>query len=115
MRGGRSSLFRPEHGIPRAPRLRRRLFQEREEARRGCPAPANQGSCSTSSRISPPRPPSAESAPRSEGRRALKLDQVNHLNLLQKENTQLKKLVADLSLDNAVLKEAKLTEIALDR
>ncbi len=36
----------------------------------------------------------------------MKLDQVKHLKLLQKENTQLKKLVADLSLDNAVLKEA---------
>jgi transposase-like protein len=36
----------------------------------------------------------------------MKLDQVKQLKSLQKENAQLKKLVADLSLDNAVLKEA---------
>ena len=36
----------------------------------------------------------------------MKLDQVKHLKSLQKENAQLKKLVADLSVDNAVLKEA---------
>jgi transposase-like protein len=36
----------------------------------------------------------------------MKLDQVKHLRSLAKENTQLKKLVADLSLDKAVLKEA---------
>jgi transposase-like protein len=36
----------------------------------------------------------------------MKLDQVKHLKSLQKESIQLKKLVADLSLDNAVLKEA---------
>lgn len=36
----------------------------------------------------------------------MKLDQVRQLKSLQKENSQLKKLVADLSLDNAVLKEA---------
>ena len=36
----------------------------------------------------------------------MKLNQVKHLRSLQKENTQLKKLVADLSLDNSVLKEA---------
>jgi transposase-like protein len=36
----------------------------------------------------------------------MKLSQVKHLRLLEKENTQLKKLVADLSLDKAVLKEA---------
>ena len=36
----------------------------------------------------------------------MKLNQVKHLNSLQKENVQLKKLVADLSLDNSVLKEA---------
>lgn len=36
----------------------------------------------------------------------MKLDQVRQLKTLQKENTQLKKLVADLSLDNAILKEA---------
>jgi len=35
----------------------------------------------------------------------MKLDQVKQLKTLQKENVQLKKLVADLSLDNAVLKE----------
>jgi transposase-like protein len=35
----------------------------------------------------------------------MKLDQVKHLKSLQKENARLKKLVADLSLDNAVLKE----------
>ena len=36
----------------------------------------------------------------------MKLDQVKQLKALQKENAQLKKLVADLSLDKAVLKEA---------
>jgi putative transposase len=36
----------------------------------------------------------------------MKLDQVKQLKSLQKQNAQLKKLVADLSLDNAVLKEA---------
>jgi putative transposase len=36
----------------------------------------------------------------------MKLNQVKQLKTLQKENTQLKKLVADLSLDNAILKEA---------
>jgi transposase-like protein len=36
----------------------------------------------------------------------MKLDQVKHLRALEKENTRLKKLVADLSLDKAVLKEA---------
>jgi transposase-like protein len=36
----------------------------------------------------------------------MKLNQVKQLKSLQKENTQLKKLVADLSLDNAILKEA---------
>jgi len=35
----------------------------------------------------------------------MKLDQVRQLKTLQKENTRLKKLVADLSLDNAILKE----------
>ena len=38
----------------------------------------------------------------------MKLDQVKHLKSLQKENAQLKKLIADLSLDNAVLKETLL-------
>jgi transposase-like protein len=36
----------------------------------------------------------------------MKLNQVKHLRSIQKENAQLKKLVADLSLDNSVLKEA---------
>jgi len=36
----------------------------------------------------------------------MKLDQVKQLKALQKENAQLKKLVADLSLDNAIIKEA---------
>jgi len=36
----------------------------------------------------------------------MKLNQVKQLKAVQKENTQLKKLVADLSLDNAILKEA---------
>ncbi len=36
----------------------------------------------------------------------MKLNQVKHLRSLEKENAQLKKLVADLSLDNSVLKEA---------
>jgi putative transposase len=36
----------------------------------------------------------------------MKLNQVKQLKALQKQNTQLKKLVADLSLDNAILKEA---------
>ncbi len=36
----------------------------------------------------------------------MRLEQVRHLKALQKENTRLKKLVADLSLDNAILKEA---------
>ncbi len=36
----------------------------------------------------------------------MKLNQVKQLKALQKQNSQLKKLVADLSLDNAILKEA---------
>jgi putative transposase len=36
----------------------------------------------------------------------LKVDQAKKLKALEKENTRLKKLVADLSLDNAILKEA---------
>ena len=35
----------------------------------------------------------------------MKLNQVKRLKALQNENTRLKKLVADLSLDNAILKE----------
>jgi putative transposase len=36
----------------------------------------------------------------------LRVDQARRLKDLQKENTRLKKLVADLSLDKAILKEA---------
>ena len=36
----------------------------------------------------------------------MKLDQIKQLKSLQKENVRLKKLVADLSLDKAILKEA---------
>ena len=36
----------------------------------------------------------------------LKTDQARHLKPLERENVRLKKLVADLSLDNAILKEA---------
>jgi len=36
----------------------------------------------------------------------MKLDQVRRLKHLEKENGRLKRLVADLSLDNAILKEA---------
>jgi putative transposase len=36
----------------------------------------------------------------------MKLNQVKQLKSLQKENSQLKKLVADLSLDKAILEEA---------
>ena len=36
----------------------------------------------------------------------LRRDQARRLRGLEKENTRLKKLVADLSLDNAILKEA---------
>jgi transposase-like protein len=36
----------------------------------------------------------------------LKLDQARHFKQLERENGRLKKLVADLSLDNAILKEA---------
>ncbi len=36
----------------------------------------------------------------------LKVDQARKLKSLEKENARLKKLVADLSLDNAILKEA---------
>ncbi len=35
----------------------------------------------------------------------MRVDQARRLKELEKENTQLKKLVADLSLDNAILKE----------
>jgi len=36
----------------------------------------------------------------------MKVEQARRLKELEKENGQLKKLVADLSLDNAILKEA---------
>ena len=36
----------------------------------------------------------------------LRIEQVKKLKILEKENARLKKLVADLSLDNAILKEA---------
>ena len=36
----------------------------------------------------------------------LKIEQARKLRSLEKENSRLKKLVADLSLDNAILKEA---------
>jgi|TARA_Y100000031_G_scaffold98652_1_gene108105 transposase-like protein len=36
----------------------------------------------------------------------LRLDQAKRLKVLEKENARLKKLVADLSLDNHILKEA---------
>ncbi len=36
----------------------------------------------------------------------LRIEQAKRLKNLEKENSQLKKLVADLSLDNAILKEA---------
>jgi len=44
----------------------------------------------------------------------MKLNQVKQLKSLQKENARLKKLVADLSLDKAILKEA-LSEITEPR
>ncbi len=36
----------------------------------------------------------------------VRTDQVKRLKEVEKENTRLKKLIADLSLDNAILKEA---------
>ncbi len=36
----------------------------------------------------------------------LRIDQAKRLKILEKENAWLKKLVADLSLDNSILKEA---------
>ena len=35
----------------------------------------------------------------------MRIEQAKRLKVLEKENTRLKKLVADLSLDNAILKE----------
>ncbi len=39
----------------------------------------------------------------------MRIEQVKRLKELEKENTRLKKLVADLSLDNDILKEASRT------
>ena len=36
----------------------------------------------------------------------MRIEQAKRLRTLEKENTRLKKLVADISLDNAILKEA---------
>jgi putative transposase len=36
----------------------------------------------------------------------MRVEQAKRLKEIEKENTRLKKLVADLSLDNAILKEA---------
>ena len=36
----------------------------------------------------------------------MRIEQANRLKELEKENARLKKLVADLSLDNSILKEA---------
>ncbi len=36
----------------------------------------------------------------------MRIEQAKRLKVLEKENTRLKKLVADISLDNAILKEA---------
>ncbi len=36
----------------------------------------------------------------------MRIEQAKRLKDLEKENTRLKKLVADISLDNAILKEA---------
>jgi len=36
----------------------------------------------------------------------MRIEQAKRLKTLEKENTRLKKLVADISLDNAILKEA---------
>jgi len=36
----------------------------------------------------------------------MRIEQLKRLKVLEKENTRLKRLVADLSLDNAILKEA---------
>jgi putative transposase len=36
----------------------------------------------------------------------MRVEQASRLKYLEQENTRLKKLVADLSLDNAILKEA---------
>jgi len=36
----------------------------------------------------------------------MRVDQARHLKELEQENLRLKKLVADLSLDNSILKEA---------
>ena len=36
----------------------------------------------------------------------MRIEQLKRLKVLEKENTRLKRIVADLSLDNAILKEA---------
>jgi transposase-like protein len=36
----------------------------------------------------------------------MRIDQAKRLKAIEKENSRLRKLVADLSLDNAILKEA---------
>jgi hypothetical protein len=36
----------------------------------------------------------------------MRIEQANRLKELEKENSRLKKLVADITLDNAILKEA---------
>jgi putative transposase len=40
------------------------------------------------------------------GHGGMRIEQARRLKELEKENTRLKRLVADLSLDNAILKEA---------
>jgi len=40
----------------------------------------------------------------------MRVDQAKRLKELEKENARLKRLVADLSLDNAILKEAEISE-----
>jgi|TARA_Y100000310_G_scaffold303411_1_gene341725 transposase-like protein len=37
---------------------------------------------------------------------SMRIEQAKKLKILERENTRLKKLVADISLDNAILKEA---------
>mgnify|MGYP000654454591 CR=1 FL=1 len=51
-----------------------------------------------------PKGMSIEEACRQAG--GLKLDQAKRLRELEKENSRLKRLVADLTLDNQILKEA---------
>ena len=44
--------------------------------------------------------------PVAESVRGMKIDQAQRLRELKQENARLKRLVADLSLDNAIIKEA---------